>query len=208
MEVVAVVLERVPLLGHVEALARSGGAGELRVGADHARLLLLAVADELAADHQQVGIVLVAERLEAVLARLGRMEGIRRGVAADEALPALDGVEEGCLALGGHGRVLVGARRGQDAGRVEEERVELRQVLLGEDSAVLGVGDFPVVLLRELGEDLLGVAGLVTLLLDDAVLEARRLGEEEDLLLPLLGGGSDEDQDAKTEDRALHAISL
>ena len=72
-------------------------------------------------------------------------------------LPPRDGVEERLLAVLRHRlAVLVGARGGQVAGRLEGEGVPLADLVGVEEAAVLGGDDLEAVLLADLGQDPLG----------------------------------------------------
>ena len=75
-------------------------------------------------------------------------------------LPFLDGVEQGRLLCGGHGRVVVAAGLGQIARGVEKEGVVPGEVFRRENPSVLAEGELDVVRGRELGQDRLDMAGL------------------------------------------------
>jgi HEAT repeat protein len=125
-------LKRVPLLQRAEIFRKSFHAGEMRIGRNHPGALLFAMNDELATNHGDIRIHLVRgvvfiPRLRVAVVRT--VKGVRGAMRADEALPTVNRGKERLFAFDRHGRVFIGARLGQIAGRVEVEGVELVQIL-------------------------------------------------------------------------------
>ena len=187
MQVVGEVLEGIPFVGDRERVARGaealGDTGERGVGDIDPRRLLSPMDDELAADHLDIRVVGTLVPLAVVA------EGVGRAVHPHEALAAPDRIVEGLLAVGRDRRVLVVAGRRQVSGGLEDERVPLADLVGFKQSAVLGCDDLESVLLADLGQDPFGQSRLVAFAGDHRMLEARALGEEQDLLAGSLGLG-------------------
>src|SRR5207247_1146910 len=64
--------------------------------------------------------------------------------------------------------------------RIKEKGVELREIIRCEQAAVLAEGEIKMMFGAKTGEDVLGETGFVAAALDDRMLEAGGLGEEED----------------------------
>src|SRR5207248_1288403 len=94
------------------------------------------------------------------------------GVDADETHAAVNGVEEGLLALRRHGRILVRAGLGEVTGGEEDEGVVFANVVGVEDAAVFGGGEVEAIVGGDFAKGGFGDAGLVIGNFDDLVLEA------------------------------------
>ncbi len=185
------ILERVPLFHRSEVSRNVAHAGKLFVHANHVPWLLLAVFDEFAADHFDVGIGIVAVVLIAggtVLFAARRVKCVGGTVDTHKTFSVVDRLKKHGLGFFAHRGIAVGADRGQIAGGVEHEGIELLQILWCEHRAVFGEREFDVVLGAEFLEDLLGSGKFARSVFDGGVFEARRLIEEQNVLGRFVGG--------------------
>src|SRR5262245_2599065 len=135
------VLERVPLLLDREGFTGTKEAREFRIDHLHTRLLLVSVADELAAKHRDKRVRIFL-RLETVALRVER---VARGVHADESLSVAYRGEKRLFPRRAHGGHLVGAGLDQISRREEEESIVLSQIAV-EHAPILRGDDLESVL--------------------------------------------------------------
>src|SRR5262245_4344415 len=134
--------------------------------------------DELAADHVDIWITFAGRLVFPSLA--WAMERVRCAMEADESFAVLDRVEKRLFPFLAHRRAVVdGALRGQITLRVEQKRVELRDVLRREDASVFRAYELPAMLSANRLENRLRVTRLAIFHLHDRMLKSDRSIEEQ-----------------------------